>query len=53
MSIKSEEDFINLVRQAEHDAENNPRTYSTKLALFALLGYLVIFLVLILLLGLA
>jgi Zn-dependent protease with chaperone function len=53
MSINNEEDFIDLVRKAEHDAESNPRFYTTKLALFALLGYVVIFLVLFALIGLA
>lgn len=53
MSIKSEEDFVNLVRKAEHDAETNPGVYKSKLALYALFGYLVIFLVLFALIGLA
>lgn len=53
MTIKTEEDFINLVKKVEQEAEANPKAYTTKLALFALLGYLIIFLVLIALLGLA
>jgi len=53
MAIETEEDFINLVRKAEQEAEANPAAYTRKLALFGLLGYLVIFLVLIVLLGLA
>jgi Zn-dependent protease with chaperone function len=53
MSIDSEQDFIDLVRKAEHDAEANPRAYTTRLAFFAVLGYLVIFLVLFSLVGLA
>lgn len=53
MAIKTEEDFINLVKQAEQEAEVNPKVYTIKLALFALLGYLVILLVLIALFGLA
>ncbi len=52
MAIKTEEEFIQLVKAAEQDAELNPKSYTTKLALFALFGYLVIFLVLIALLGL-
>lgn len=53
MTIKTEEDFINLVKTAEQQAEAYPKVYLVKLALFALLGYLVILLVLIALLGLA
>lgn len=53
MAINTEEDFIALVKKAEQDAENDPTSYTTKPALFAILGYLVIFLVLAALIGLA
>ncbi len=53
MTVKTEEEFIKLVRKAEQEAEKNPKSYATKLALLALLGYAVVFLVLIALLGLA
>jgi Zn-dependent protease with chaperone function len=53
MSSIDEEAFIKRVQQAERDAKSNPRTYALKLALFALLGYVVIIAVLIALLGLA
>ena len=53
MSIQSEEEFIQLVQRAEQEASSNPKGYTTKLALFAVLGYAVIFLVLFTLLGLA
>ncbi len=53
MSVKSEDDFIELVKKSEQDAATNPRLYITKLALFAVLGYVVIFAVLTALLGLA
>ncbi len=49
----SEEDFIHRVKQAEADAAANPKAYAVKLALFALLGYVVILGVLFGLLGLA
>ena len=52
MAIESEEEFIRVVQQAERDADENLSTYKTKLALLALLGYAVIFGLLILLLGL-
>ena len=52
MTIKTEEEFISLVKKAEADAQSNPRAYAVKLALFALLGYMVILLVLVALLGL-
>ncbi|MEJ2694275.1 MAG: M48 family metallopeptidase [Candidatus Thiodiazotropha sp.] len=53
MSSYTEEDFIRRVKQAELDAASNPKSYAIKLALFALLGYVVIVAVLIALLGLA
>lgn len=53
MHIKSEDDFISLVKKAEEDADKKPKLYVAKLALFAVLGYVVIFLVLTALLGLA
>lgn len=53
MAIKTEQDFIDLVKAAEQDAALNPKWYTTKLALFALLGYAVILLILITLIGLA
>ncbi len=46
MKIESEEDFISLVRQAEHDDATRPKIYALKLILFAVLGYVVIFAVL-------
>ncbi len=49
MSINSEEDFIRIVKKAEQDASNNLSLYKTKLALFGIIGYLVIFTVLIVL----
>lgn len=52
MSIETEEDFITLIKRAEQDAELNPKSYTTKLALFAMLGYAVIFLVLLALIAL-
>lgn len=52
MSSISEEEFIQLVRKAEQETATNPRRYLIKLALFAMLGYLVIFGVLLALLGL-
>ncbi len=53
MSMDTEEKFVEFVKQAEQDAAASPNSYATKLALFALLGYVVIFSVLIALLGLA
>ena len=53
MSSMSEEDFIELVRKAEEETVAHPRRYVTKLALFALIGYLAIFGVLFALIGLA
>ncbi len=53
MSVNTEDEFIHLIRQAEREAELNPRSYTTKLALFAILGYAFIFLVLMTLFGLA
>ena len=52
MAINNEEDFINLIKKSEIDAAASPALYTAKLALFALLGYLVIFGVLLSLLGL-
>ncbi|MEZ5450665.1 MAG: M48 family metallopeptidase [Thiolinea sp.] len=52
MAAISEDDFIALVRKAEQDAATSPQAYTLKLALFAVLGYLVIFLVLAALIGL-
>lgn len=43
MSSISEEEFIQLVRKAEQETATNPRRYLVKLALFAALGYVVIF----------
>lgn len=48
----SEDDYIALVEKAEQDAENNPSGYKRKLALFAVLGYAVIFIILFLLITL-
>ena len=53
MSLRNEDDFIDLVQQAEQIADTNPKAYTRRLTLFALLGYLVIFLVLITLIGLS
>jgi hypothetical protein len=53
MGGRTEEDFIKLVRRAEAEAASNTGYYTLKVALFALLGYLVIFAVLAGLLGLA
>lgn len=52
MAIETEEDFINLVKKAEQNAKTHPRAYTTRLALFAILGYVVIILILVTLLGL-
>lgn len=52
MSSISEEEFIQLVRKAEQETATNPRRYLVKLALFAVLGYVVIFGALLTLLGL-
>lgn len=46
MSEFNEEGFIELVKKAERDSFNNITLYKTRLALFALLGYAVIFTVL-------
>ncbi len=43
MAVLTEEQFIALVRKAESDAEENLSRYKLKVALFALLGYGVIF----------
>lgn len=42
----NEEEFIRLVRRAEKEVESNPGLYQMKLALFAVLGYIVIFTIL-------
>ena len=52
MAIETEADFISLVKQAEQEAEVDPQRYNIKLALFAVLGYVVIFAVLLFLVGL-
>lgn len=52
MAIKTEEQFIEVVKKAEEDAERSINTYKIRLALFAAIGYVVIFAVLFLLLGL-
>lgn len=52
MAIETEEQFISVVKKAEADAQDNIRSYKFRLALFAALGYVVIFTVLFLLLGL-
>ena len=52
MGIQTEEDFIALVKQAEQDLAANPRWYTTRLGLFAALGYAVIFLAIFVLVGL-
>jgi Zn-dependent protease with chaperone function len=52
MAIKTEEEFISLVRKAEKEAQNRPKLYLFKLALFACFGYAVILLTLTTLLGL-
>lgn len=49
MSGYSEAQFISLVQKAEQEAQNNFRLYKTKIALFAMLGYTVIFAILFLL----
>jgi Zn-dependent protease with chaperone function len=46
MANLSEEQFIELVQKAERDAAQNINAYKFKLALFAILGYVVIFSVL-------
>ncbi|MCK5386893.1 MAG: M48 family metalloprotease [Gammaproteobacteria bacterium] len=54
MPTMNEEQFIKLVKKSELEAEENIGIYKAKLALFAVLGYLVIFsilLVLVLLVG--
>ena len=52
MSSISEEEFIQLVRKAEHETATSPRRYLFKLSLFSLLGYVVIFGALLALIGL-
>lgn len=52
MAIETEEQFIGVVQKAEKAAEQNIGSYKLRLALFAALGYVVIFTVLFLLLGL-
>jgi len=52
MAIETEEQFIEVIQRAEKDAERNINSYKMRLALFAALGYIVIFTVLFLLLGL-
>lgn len=47
MAEFSEAQFVELVHKAEADASKNINAYKTRLALFAILGYVVIFLVLI------
>lgn len=51
MGELSEDQFIEWVKQAEQEAESEPARYKTKLILFSLLGYVVIFTILFLLLG--
>jgi Zn-dependent protease with chaperone function len=53
MSSRSEGEFVRRVKKAEVDAATHPKIYTIKLALFALLGYVVIIAALIALLGLA
>jgi Zn-dependent protease with chaperone function len=53
MATLSEEEFIDIVKQAELDAEAKPRLYALKLMLFAVLGYVVILILLFTLFGLA
>ena len=43
MAEMSEDQFIELVKKAEREAGENIGMYKTKLALFAVLGYVVIF----------
>jgi Zn-dependent protease with chaperone function len=52
VAILTEEQFIALVRRAEMDAQTNLSRYKLKVALFALLGYGVIFALLALLISL-
>jgi Zn-dependent protease with chaperone function len=52
MAINTEEEFISLVHKAENEAQNRPKLYLFKLALFACFGYAVILLTLTTLLGL-
>ena len=52
MAVLTEESFVELVQKAEKDAEQNINAYKIRLALFALVGYAVIFTVLVLLLAL-
>jgi len=51
MAIQTESEFIELVRSAERDAREHPRRYVARLALFAVLGYVVIFSILATLIG--
>ncbi|WP_029652656.1 M48 family metallopeptidase [Marinobacter daepoensis] len=53
MSSMSEEEFVKRIRQAEQETATHPRRYLVKLALFAILGYVAIFGVLMALVGLA
>lgn len=53
MTEFTEEEFVELVKKAEKEAETNLPAYRLKLALFAMLGYAVIFGVLVLLLIIA
>lgn len=53
MSELTEQQFIELVKKAEKDASDSIKRYKIKLALFALLGYAVIFTVLLILIALA
>ncbi|KIM12700.1 MAG: hypothetical protein KU37_02125 [Sulfuricurvum sp. PC08-66] len=53
MTIITEEKFVDLVKQAEYEANQNLKSYNIKLTLFALLGYAVILLLFLLLMGLA
>ena len=48
----NEDEFIGLVRQAEQEVKSSAGMYQMKLALFAVLGYAVIFLILLVLVGL-
>ncbi len=52
MSNDTQDVFEQTVQQAEQDAQADPRRYRMKLLAFALLGYLVIFALLVVLLGL-
>ena len=52
MAIESETEFVSLIKQAEQEAKADPQRYNIKLALFGVLGYVVIYTVLILLVAL-